>query len=63
MCDEPTGNLDTDTGKQIVEIFQRLHDDEGLTVVAVTHEHQLADVAQRVIRLKSGRIVDDEEAA
>jgi putative ABC transport system ATP-binding protein len=63
LCDEPTGNLDVDTGKQIVEIFRELHDESGITVIAVTHETQLADASDRVIRLKAGKIVEDEEVA
>ena len=63
LCDEPTGNLDLVTGEQVVEIFARLHRDEGLTVVAVTHERALADAAERVIQLRAGRILDDEGQA
>ena len=58
LCDEPTGNLDLKTGRQIVDIFRRLHQDRGLTVVAVTHEQQQADAAQRVVHLRGGRVVD-----
>ena len=64
LCDEPTGNLDVETGQQIIDIFRGLHEDSGITVIAVTHETRLADVADRVIRLRNGRLVaDDEEAA
>ena len=62
LCDEPTGNLDLATGKQITSIFQRLHADHDLTIVAVTHEEQLAAVAQRIVRLEAGRIVDEAAA-
>ncbi len=63
LCDEPTGNLDLVTGEQVVEIFARLHQDEGLTVVAVTHELALANAAERVIQLRAGRILDEGQAA
>ena len=63
LCDEPTGNLDEATGKQIVNIFRQLHADSGITVVAVTHEHQLAEASNRVIRLHAGRVVEGEDAA
>jgi len=58
LCDEPTGNLDTETGARTIELFRELHRDEGLTVVAVTHEERLARVATRVIHLHEGRVVE-----
>jgi putative ABC transport system ATP-binding protein len=66
LCDEPTGNLDLKTGDQIVGIFRKLHEESGLTIVAVTHEEALADAAERIVRLKAGRIDEAqhvEEAA
>lgn len=63
LCDEPTGNLDDDTGQQIVGIFRELHEQSQITVIAVTHEQHLAKVAQRVIRLKAGKIEREEDAA
>ncbi len=61
LCDEPTGNLDLTTGDQIVGIFRKLHED-GLTIVAVTHEEPLAAAADRIVRLKAGQ-VDDPHAS
>jgi putative ABC transport system ATP-binding protein len=58
LCDEPTGNLDLATGKQTVAIFHELHEDRGLTIVAVTHEQQLADAADRIVHLRAGRVVE-----
>jgi putative ABC transport system ATP-binding protein len=58
LCDEPTGNLDAETGERTIALFRQLHG-EGLTVLAVTHEERLAAAATRVIRLKDGRVVED----
>jgi putative ABC transport system ATP-binding protein len=60
LCDEPTGSLDTKTGAQILELFQELHREGGLTLVVVTHEERAAAIASRIIRLESGRVVSDE---
>jgi len=57
--DEPTGNLDSRTSIEIMAIFQRLHL-EGKTVVVVTHEEDIADHAERIIRFRDGRVVADE---
>lgn len=59
LCDEPTGNLDIATARSVTELFMRLHEERGLTVVAVTHEEQLAQAASRIIRLASGRVVEE----
>ncbi|MEM9694361.1 MAG: ABC transporter ATP-binding protein [Myxococcota bacterium] len=58
LCDEPTGNLDLRTGEQVTNIFRELHREQGLTIVAVTHEEQLAAAASRIVRLKAGRVVE-----
>ena len=59
LADEPTGNLDTRTSVEIMAIFQRLNDD-GLTVVMVTHEEDVARFAKRVIVFRDGTIRKDE---
>jgi putative ABC transport system ATP-binding protein len=59
LADEPTGNLDTKTGAQVIDLFRSLNADDGLTVVAVTHEDQLFRMAQRAVRLEDGRVVED----
>jgi putative ABC transport system ATP-binding protein len=56
LCDEPTGNLDTDTGAQTIGLFEELHRHDRLTIVAVTHEERLARVASRVVRLRDGNV-------
>ncbi len=58
LADEPTGNLDSKTGEEIMGLFQQLNN-EGLTIVMVTHDPQKASHAKRVIRLKDGEIVED----
>jgi len=59
FADEPTGNLDSRTGAEIMEIFQRLNDD-GVTILLVTHEADIAKHAKRLIHLRDGRITGDE---
>lgn len=59
LCDEPTGSLDIETGRSVLELFETLHRERGLTVVVVTHDARAAEGATRVIRLEHGRIVDD----
>lgn len=58
LADEPTGNLDSRSGAEVMAIFQRLHR-EGRTIITVTHDRQIAEHAQRVIVLKDGRIAED----
>jgi putative ABC transport system ATP-binding protein len=63
FADEPTGNLDADTGHQIIELLERLNREAGTTLVLVTHDPELAARARRVIRLHGGRIVSDSATA
>ena len=63
FADEPTGNLDSDTGHHIVELLETLNRESGTTIVLVTHDLALASRAQRVIRLADGAVVSDSLAA
>jgi putative ABC transport system ATP-binding protein len=59
LADEPTGNLDTHTSEEILEIVRHLNEDQGLTIVLVTHEPDIAAYAQRVLTFRDGLIVSD----
>ena len=63
LADEPTGALDTKTSMSIMEQFQRLNQEEGVTVIVVTHEPEIAEYANRTILVRDGEIVrpDSEE--
>jgi putative ABC transport system ATP-binding protein len=60
LADEPTGNLDSRTSVEVMEIFQRLNRERGITLVLVTHELDIAQYAQRVIVFKDGKIKSDQ---
>jgi putative ABC transport system ATP-binding protein len=57
FADEPTGNLDSSTGDAIMEILTKLHTEEGLAILMVTHEVELAKTAQRLVRMHDGEVV------
>ncbi|WP_145714833.1 ABC transporter ATP-binding protein [Mesorhizobium tianshanense] len=61
LADEPTGNLDTSISREIMNIITRLNRDEGLTVIMVTHEEDIAAYARRVIRFVDGKIESDRQ--
>jgi putative ABC transport system ATP-binding protein len=58
-ADEPTGNLDSRTSVEIMEIFQRLNRERGITIVVITHEPDIAEYSQRMVRFRDGRVVED----
>ncbi|HLC64518.1 MAG TPA: ABC transporter ATP-binding protein [Candidatus Nanoarchaeia archaeon] len=57
LADEPTGNLDTKTGHNVLEFLRKLHKEKGKTIIIVTHDHEIAKKAQRIEVLKDGKIV------
>ena len=61
FADEPTGNLDSDTGSRIVELLEALNRESRTTIILVTHDHTLAGRAQRIIRLSDGAVISDSE--
>ncbi len=63
LADEPTGNLDTKTSIEILEILQRLNHEQGLTILLVTHEHDIAQYASRIVSFRDGRVVLDHAVA
>jgi putative ABC transport system ATP-binding protein len=60
LCDEPTGSLDYETGKRILEVLDEVNRQTGTLTVLVTHNAAIAALADRVLRMRSGRIVDEE---
>ena len=62
LADEPTGNLDSQTGVEIMALFDRLHQ-QGNTIVLVTHEHDIAEYAHRIIHIKDGKVFSDQKTA
>lgn len=61
MADEPTGNLDTKTSIEIMELLVQLNRDSGTTIILVTHEQDIAAFSKRIIRFVDGRVVSDEK--
>jgi len=59
LADEPTGNLDSESGGQILDLLRRLSKEDGKTVIIVTHDPDAAAIADRVIRLKDGRVIGE----
>ena len=60
MADEPTGNLDSKTSDEIMSLFTKLNDEEGITIILVTHEADVAAYAKRILYFKDGMIMSDE---
>ncbi|TCV82514.1 ABC transporter ATP-binding protein [Sulfurirhabdus autotrophica] len=59
LADEPTGNLDTQTGSEVMDIFTRLNKEQGITIILVTHEADIAHYAHRLVKFVDGKIVHD----
>jgi len=63
IADEPTGNLDSITGKKIMEVLKSFHQREGKTMVVVTHDPQIANYSQEIIHIQDGQIITDHQRA
>jgi putative ABC transport system ATP-binding protein len=63
LCDEPTGNLDSETGKGVIDFFRELNAKDGVTLLIVTHERRISAVAKRVIAMRDGMIVETTDEA
>lgn len=63
LCDEPTGNLDSQTGEDVIEFFRELNKQDGVTLLIVTHEERLSTFADRVIHIRDGVIESDARNA
>jgi putative ABC transport system ATP-binding protein len=63
LCDEPTGNLDSETGKEVIDFFRELNAKDGVTLLIVTHERRVSSVATRVIAMRDGMIVETTDEA
>ena len=63
LADEPTGNLDTRTSIEVMEILQRLNRERRITVMLITHEHDIAEYGDRVVQFRDGRVVRDDAVA
>jgi ABC-type lipoprotein export system ATPase subunit len=62
LCDEPTGNLDSETGREVIEFFKELNAEDGVTLLIVTHEERVSVAAQRVLRIVDGLMVHEGDA-
>lgn len=60
LADEPTGALDSETGRLIMDIFHKIHETQGRTIILITHEMKLANETQRIITLKDGEIIGEK---
>ena len=60
LADEPTGNLDSRTSIEVMEIFQRLNSENGITVLLITHELDIANYGSRIVRFRDGKIISNE---
>src|SRR3989442_8896963 len=63
LADEPTGNLDTRTSIEVMDIFQRLNRERGITVLLITHEHDIAEYGTRIVQFRDGQVVADRAVA
>ena len=62
-ADEPTGALDSVTGRKVMDLFHKLHDEEGKTIVLITHSPELAEETQRIVTIKDGHVIGEREGS
>ena len=60
LADEPTGALDSNTGRLVMDLFHKLHKERHMTIVLITHSPELAQETERIITIKDGNIISDE---
>ena len=60
LADEPTGALDSQTGRLVMDLFHKIHETQGRTIILITHDHELASETQRIITLKDGEIIGEK---
>lgn len=63
LADEPTGALDSQTGRMVMDIFHKLHKEQGKTIVLITHSPELAEETERIITLKDGLVINERKGA
>ena len=63
LADEPTGALDSSTGRMVMDLFHRLHDEKGKTIILITHSPELAEETERIITLKDGAVISEREGS
>lgn len=63
LADEPTGALDSVTGRKIMDIFHKLHEEQGKTIVLITHSNELAEETERIVTLKDGHIIGERKGS
>lgn len=63
LADEPTGALDSSTGRMVMDLFHQLHDEKGKTIILITHSPELAEETERIITLKDGAVISEREGS
>ena len=63
LADEPTGALDSETGRQVMDLFHKLHEEEGKTILLITHSKPLSEECGRILTLMDGRIVEERRGS
>ena len=59
LADEPTGALDSKTGHMVMDLFHKLHEEQGKTIVLITHSQELAAETQRIVTIRDGNVISD----